>query len=64
MGFLHILQSESSGRYYIGSTNDLKRRLSEHRRDHTHAREDPSTVRQRVAQARTTPLQRASLDRS
>lgn len=29
-GFLYILQSEQSNRYYIGSTVDWKRRLSEH----------------------------------
>jgi putative endonuclease len=35
MAFLYILQSQCSGRYYIGSTSDLDRRLSEHQRDHT-----------------------------
>ncbi len=35
MPFLYILQSQSSGRYYIGSTTDLARRISEHHRDHT-----------------------------
>lgn len=30
MNFVYILQSEKNGRYYIGSTNDLERRLSEH----------------------------------
>ena len=32
---LYILQSEASGRFYVGSTDDLQRRLSEHRRGHT-----------------------------
>jgi len=35
MGILYILQSQSSGRFYIGSTQDLDRRLSEHARGHT-----------------------------
>ena len=35
MCFLYILQSESSSRFYIGSTDDLDRRLSEHLRGHT-----------------------------
>ena len=35
MGIVYILQSESSGRFYVGSTDDLKRRLSEHSRGHT-----------------------------
>jgi len=35
MCFLYILQSESSGRFYVGSTDDLDRRLSEHLRGHT-----------------------------
>jgi predicted GIY-YIG superfamily endonuclease len=35
MAFLYILQSQSSGHYYIGSTNNLARRLSEPQRDHT-----------------------------
>ena len=30
MHWLYILQNESSGSYYIGSTNDVKRRLNEH----------------------------------
>ncbi len=30
MYFLYILQSEKNSRYYIGSTNDLERRLAEH----------------------------------
>ena len=33
--FLYILQSETSGKFYVGSTNDLERRLSEHARGHT-----------------------------
>ena len=32
---LYILESESSGRFYVGSTDDLDRRLSEHLREHT-----------------------------
>ena len=35
MGTLYILQSESSGRYYVGSTDALERRLTEHFRGHT-----------------------------
>ena len=35
MCFLYILRSESSGRFYLGSTDDLDRRLSEHLRGHT-----------------------------
>jgi len=35
MGILYILQSEASGRFYVGSTDDLKRRLCEHHRGHT-----------------------------
>lgn len=30
MGFVYILQSEKTGRYYIGSTVDVERRLGEH----------------------------------
>jgi len=30
MYFLYILQSQKNGRYYIGSTNNLERRISEH----------------------------------
>ena len=30
MSYVYILQSEKNGRYYIGSTNDLQRRVSEH----------------------------------
>ena len=30
MGYLYILQSRKSGRYYIGSTNDPERRLNQH----------------------------------
>ena len=29
-GWVYILQSLKNGRYYVGSTNDLERRLSEH----------------------------------
>ncbi|MGH9774465.1 MAG: GIY-YIG nuclease family protein [Candidatus Acidiferrales bacterium] len=35
MGILYILRSESSGGFYVGSTDDLDRRLSEHPRGHT-----------------------------
>ena len=35
MAFLYILQSDSTGQYYIGSTTDLKRRLHEHLRGQT-----------------------------
>jgi putative endonuclease len=30
MYYFYILQSESTGRYYIGQTDNLDRRLSEH----------------------------------
>jgi len=35
VGILYILQSETSCRFYVGSTDDLDRRLSEHLRGHT-----------------------------
>jgi putative endonuclease len=38
--YLYILQSQTSGKFYVGSTDDLDRRLSEHERGHT-----PSTRR-------------------
>jgi len=31
----YILQSETTGHYYVGSTNDLQRRVSEHFRSHS-----------------------------
>jgi putative endonuclease len=37
MAFVYILQSETTGRFYIGSTDDLERRLSEHIRGHSPA---------------------------
>ena len=30
MGIVYILQSEKNGKYYIGSTTDLNRRIFEH----------------------------------
>jgi putative endonuclease len=36
MAWVYILRG-SSGRYYIGSTTDLARRLEQHRRGHTHS---------------------------
>ncbi|HCJ67159.1 MAG TPA: excinuclease ABC subunit C [Elusimicrobia bacterium] len=30
-GFVYILKSERNGRYYIGSTNNLARRIDEHK---------------------------------
>jgi putative endonuclease len=35
MAFVYILQSQTSGRCYIGSTNDLSRRLAEHHGNHS-----------------------------
>jgi len=35
MAFLYILQSQSNGHFYIGSTDDLSRRLAEHARGQT-----------------------------
>jgi putative endonuclease len=37
MAFVYILQSETTGRFYIGSTDDLERRISEHLRGHSAA---------------------------
>jgi predicted GIY-YIG superfamily endonuclease len=31
MWFVYILSSKNDGKLYVGSTNDLKRRLEEHR---------------------------------
>jgi putative endonuclease len=30
MGFVYILQSDSTGRFYVGSTDNLDRRLADH----------------------------------
>ena len=30
MRYVYILQSERNGKYYIGSTNDIRRRLKQH----------------------------------
>lgn len=35
MAFLYILRSQSTGRFYVGSTVDLERRLAEHGRGQT-----------------------------
>jgi putative endonuclease len=35
MAIVYILQNSLSGRHYIGSTNDLNRRLAEHNRGQT-----------------------------
>ncbi|MDP3987737.1 MAG: GIY-YIG nuclease family protein [Candidatus Levybacteria bacterium] len=35
MFVVYILKNSISGKHYIGSTNDLERRLSEHNRGHT-----------------------------
>ena len=35
MYHVYILRSETTRRYYVGSTNDLQRRLSEHLRSHS-----------------------------
>ncbi len=35
MGTVYLLQSLVNGRYYIGSTNDLRRRLFEHNQGKT-----------------------------
>jgi putative endonuclease len=32
--FIYILQSESSGRYYIGHTEDLQKRIAQHNDPH------------------------------
>jgi len=36
MAWVYVLRG-SSGRYYIGSTTDLKRRLEQHRNGHTYS---------------------------
>jgi putative endonuclease len=35
MAFLYILESLTTGHFYIGSTNDFDRRMEEHQRGHT-----------------------------
>jgi putative endonuclease len=35
MWVVYILRSEKNGRYYIGSTDDLDRRLEQHNSGHT-----------------------------
>jgi putative endonuclease len=35
MACVYILQSQSTRRFYVGSTNDLPRRLDEHARGHS-----------------------------
>jgi len=31
MAYVYILQSENNGKYYIGSTNDLEKRVKKHK---------------------------------
>jgi len=33
--YVYILQSKTTGRYYVGHSADVSRRLSEHNRGHT-----------------------------
>ncbi len=35
IGYLYILKSSQTGRYYVGSTNDLRRRLVQHHQGQT-----------------------------
>jgi len=35
MAWIYILYSEKKNRYYVGSTEDIERRLVEHNRGHT-----------------------------
>ncbi len=35
IGWLYILKNETTNRYYIGSTNNLKRRIKEHHSGYT-----------------------------
>ncbi len=35
MWVVYILRSEKNGRYYVGSTDDLERRLAQHNTGHT-----------------------------
>jgi putative endonuclease len=35
MASLYILQSQTTGRFYVGSTSELGRRLEEHARGHS-----------------------------
>jgi predicted GIY-YIG superfamily endonuclease len=35
MAFLYILESLTTGRFYVGSTSDLDRRMEEHARGHS-----------------------------
>jgi len=35
MWLVYVLRFHRDGKRYVGSTNDLKRRISEHRRGHT-----------------------------
>ncbi len=37
MAFFYVLESKKNGRFYYGSTTDLKRRLEEHNRGKTKA---------------------------
>ena len=37
MALVYILQSDSTGHFYVGSTDDLERRVSEHLRGHSPA---------------------------
>lgn len=45
MAYVYILQSVKNGRYYIGSTRDLKRRLKEHSQGKTKSLENILPVR-------------------
>ncbi|OGL86138.1 hypothetical protein A3I40_01730 [Candidatus Uhrbacteria bacterium RIFCSPLOWO2_02_FULL_48_12] len=37
MWYVYVLWNPERNRFYIGSTNDLRRRLAEHRRGKTHS---------------------------
>jgi putative endonuclease len=41
--YVYILQSEATGRYYIGQTQDLQERIAHHRANYSKALKEPGT---------------------
>jgi len=52
--YVYILKSEKNGKYYIGSTNDIERRMSEHNRGRTRSLVHLRPLRLVCAQGYTT----------
>ncbi len=63
MAWVYILKSDLNGRFYVGSTTDIERRMVQHKNNHTHTTQRMGSLELVFKQAYSTLAEAREVER-